>query len=248
MKLIKEMKIDVDVRVAAAVAAGLLGCGGLTGWLVCRSYMSRAFYGRLDQEMAALRLSLRNKYEKDAVMAKGVRLLEADELAATDHPASDLEDDDSGTDDSDQQDPEEGGDGPVSDDAEDDSGAAARVSADDDRGDGSPGPEDEPVAVLNRDNTKPYAISMVDFSNTDAEWQTLSLTWYEADGVLVDEKGEPVPNVLRTVGILNAAGFGGISGDPHIRLVRNEKLKADFEILLNEGSYADEVLNYGRPK
>lgn len=73
------------------------------------------------------------------------------------------------------------------------------------------------------------------------------LTWYQADEVLCDEQNKPVDNVSLISGELTPACFGGDSEDPNICLIINDALNLYLEIVRKEGSYADEVLNYGRP-
>jgi hypothetical protein len=100
---------------------------------------------------------------------------------------------------------------------------------------------------VERDHSKPYVISAEEFSETDIGWQQLTITYYAADKVLVDDKEQPIRDVRNTTGPLTSGDFGGISGDPNIRFVRNERLELDFEIVLDGRSYADVVLNYGNP-
>ena len=125
----------------------------------------------------------------------------------------------------------EGGDGDEADDGSDDQEPVARQL---------------PVPV-EQDGGSPYAISLDDFADQNEGWQQLTITYYALDDVLVDDKDQPIRDVLGTTGHLDALGFGGISEDPHIRFVRNPKLELDFEIVLDARSYADVILNYGNP-
>jgi hypothetical protein len=123
-----------------------------------------------------------------------------------------------------------------------------------------PGPEDEEVPEISGpmgadlhsgsvepDHAKPYAISRAAFGEMASEgFQMITLTYYASDKVLTDDKDQPITSVVQTVGPLDPLGFGGISEDPYIRYVRNHKLEIDFEIVMNMGSYADIVLNYGQ--
>lgn len=101
----------------------------------------------------------------------------------------------------------------------------------------------------NRDRTKPYVISDAEFAEGAQEGyhQCLTIKWYNGDKVLLDDKDQPITDILRTTGAIHKNGFGGVSGDPNIRYVRNENLEVDFEILFDPGSYVEEVLNYGNP-
>jgi len=101
--------------------------------------------------------------------------------------------------------------------------------------------------TLVRDTSKPYGIGIEEFCDPPDGYRQITITYYASDKVLVDDKNGPILDIVKTVGPLTALDFGGISGDPHIRYVRNPNLDADFEIILNAGSYAEEILHYGRP-
>lgn len=94
---------------------------------------------------------------------------------------------------------------------------------------------------------KPRRISLAEFSETPPGTQNITITYYGGDKVLVDEKDEPIRDHHKIVGALTPLSFGGISGDPHICYVRNEELEVDFEVVLDARSYAEAILNYGRP-
>jgi hypothetical protein len=94
----------------------------------------------------------------------------------------------------------------------------------------------------------PHEISVDDFGELIPQgWQCISITYYAADKVLVDDKEQPIRDAIGTVGLLAPELFGLKSGNPHIRFVRNRRLEVDFEIALNAGSYAETVLGYGQP-
>lgn len=104
-----------------------------------------------------------------------------------------------------------------------------------------------PWPPAERDRTQPYVISDDEFAEGPEQGvhQSLSVKWYDDDQVLVDDQGQPIPDIRRTTGLLSKSGFGGVSGDPNIRYVRNERLEIDFEIAFDERSYTEAVLNYG---
>lgn len=88
----------------------------------------------------------------------------------------------------------------------------------------------------------PYILEHDEFYNS--EFQTTSITWYEGDGVLSDERDEHIPDIDGTVGEDNLKKFGHGSRDPNILYVRNERLDVDFEIVLNKGKYTEQVLGF----
>ena len=84
---------------------------------------------------------------------------------------------------------------------------------------------------------KPYIIAPEEFGEID-DHETISLTYY-ADRVLADEDDELVENIDDTVGFDSLARFGEYEDDSVF--VRNEKLKCDYEILLDQRTYLDVV-------
>jgi hypothetical protein len=121
---------------------------------------------------------------------------------------------------------------------------------DDDTGDASgslPADEGLPPAV-DRNLDGPYVISLEEFVDPPPGWQQITITYYAADKVMVDERRDPIPHFQKITGPINGPqDFGGISGDPHLRYVRNLIMDTDFEIVFDAKSFAGEVLNYGQP-
>lgn len=95
----------------------------------------------------------------------------------------------------------------------------------------------EPVAVLNDDivDEDPYVISPEEFGNLDHS--LLSFTYYAGDKVICDENDQPLDNPDDIFGTYALGTFGMY--DDYTVYVRNDKLKCDYEILLDERSYAN---------
>lgn len=104
------------------------------------------------------------------------------------------------------------------------------------------------VTPKDRDTSKPYIMSYEEFADPPVGHQQITVTFYAADKVLTDDQDQPVPNHTLITGEFSALSFGGVSKDPHVLYIRNEERDIDFEIILNAGSYADAILNYGRPE
>lgn len=84
---------------------------------------------------------------------------------------------------------------------------------------------------------KPYVISPEEFGE-DEEYEKISLTYY-ADQVLADENDELVEDVEGAVGFESLTHFGEYEDDSVF--VRNDRLKCDYEILLDQRTYSDVV-------
>lgn len=82
---------------------------------------------------------------------------------------------------------------------------------------------------------RPYVISPDEFGEKD-DYETTSLFYY-ADRVLAYTTGEPIHDVDAIVGRESLDSFGEY--EPDSVYVRNDKLKTDYEILLDEDNYAD---------
>lgn len=86
-------------------------------------------------------------------------------------------------------------------------------------------------------NDKPYVISPEEFGEYE-EYEKISLTYY-GDQVLADENDELVEDVEGAVGFESLTHFGEYEDDSVF--VRNDRLKCDYEILLDQRTYSDVV-------
>lgn len=90
----------------------------------------------------------------------------------------------------------------------------------------------------------PYVIPIAEFFQDKEEYQKLTITYYEKDDTLVDERQSPIPDVEGTVGKNFAEQFGDRSDDANIVYIRNNRLDCDFEVVRDSGSYISTVLGY----
>lgn len=81
----------------------------------------------------------------------------------------------------------------------------------------------------------PYIITPDEFGEFD-DYETISLTYY-ADGVLTDDMDEPIEDVDGLVGVDSLSHFGEYEDDSVF--VRNDRMKADYEILSDLRNYSD---------
>ena len=93
--------------------------------------------------------------------------------------------------------------------------------------------ENKPKPV---DLDEPYVISPDEFGEFD-DYEQISLTYYEGDGFLADDMDELVDDIEDIVGFESLNHFGEYEEDAvH---VRNDRLKADYEILVDTRSYRE---------
>ena len=82
---------------------------------------------------------------------------------------------------------------------------------------------------------KPYVISPDEFGEFE-DYERISLSYY-ADQILADEDDEKVEDVDNVVGLESLIHFGEFEDDSVF--VRNDRLKCDYEILLDQRTYSD---------
>lgn len=80
-----------------------------------------------------------------------------------------------------------------------------------------------------------YVISPEEFDELE-DYDTHSLTYY-SDGVLTDEQDNPIDDIDEVVGLESLETFGMYETDAVY--VRNERLKTDYEILLDMRPYSE---------
>jgi hypothetical protein len=95
--------------------------------------------------------------------------------------------------------------------------------------------------LKHRSSDHPYVIHKDEFFEAANEYTQMTLTYYAGDRILVNDEDEtPVYIHEKITGPLL---FGhGTNGDPNVVYVRNDQLKAEYEILKDPGMYSVEVL------
>jgi hypothetical protein len=95
--------------------------------------------------------------------------------------------------------------------------------------------------LTSRTEDAPYIIHTDEYHDDERHYRHTTLTYYKGDDVLVDDKEVPIYNPDLIVGKDNLL-FGKGSGDESIVFIRNDKLEAEFEVILDTGFYQVEVL------
>lgn len=97
-----------------------------------------------------------------------------------------------------------------------------------------------------RTSDKPYIITHDEYFAGEENYETISLTYYEMDDTLVDERDQPIEDVESVIGEDHLVRFGSGSKDKNVVFIRNVALETDYEVVKSKGSYLEEVL--GMPK
>ena len=104
---------------------------------------------------------------------------------------------------------------------------------------------EQTVSVFNntpRDSAKPYVVAEDEYMANDSGFEQSTLTYYEADDTLVDERDEIIASPHDVIGEQFRTQFGVDSRNENIVYFRHEKLGLEFEVVRSEGSYKKEVL------
>lgn len=109
-----------------------------------------------------------------------------------------------------------------------------------------PGDEVMEALMADRDPAAPYIITKSEYYENEPDIEQKRFTYYEGDGVLVDDQEEynPIQDIDRVAGDDNLLRFGYGSGDEHTLYVRNESVDPpmDLYITRSTGHYAIEVM------
>lgn len=98
---------------------------------------------------------------------------------------------------------------------------------------------DYETEVRNRTEDAPYVLHKDEFYGEESGYTQVTLTYYAGDQILCDEDDSPVYNHELITGPLL---FGHGSNDPNVVHIRNDKRKAEYEILFDPGLYSVDVL------
>lgn len=96
----------------------------------------------------------------------------------------------------------------------------------------------------NRSEDTPYVISHDEFMASEKDYQQVSLTYYEGDDVLADEKDQVIDDEDAVVGSHNLLRFGQGSKDNNIVYIRNDRLTLEFEVVRSQNKYVEQVLGF----
>ena len=98
------------------------------------------------------------------------------------------------------------------------------------------------LRISPRDEGLPYIVTTQEFFDEHDDYDTHSVTYYEDDRMLVDDRGTIISDIEGNLGPDYNLAFGLGSGEPHVVYIRNEQRTNDYEVLLEPGSYTENVL------
>lgn len=97
----------------------------------------------------------------------------------------------------------------------------------------------EALRKAREDQKLPYPISAAEFHNTQQWYEKITLTYFEGNDVLTDDREDPIDNPEEFVGTDYKKFFGMIDeNEPDIVMIRNDCNGCDYEICRVPASYA----------
>lgn len=98
--------------------------------------------------------------------------------------------------------------------------------------------------AMTRNRKVPYVIREDEYFENDTGFDQKTLTYFKGDDTLCDDADQIIEDVEATVGKANLDTFGRISNDPNVTYVRNEKLRVEYEIVLDHQNYGEVVAGF----
>lgn len=81
-----------------------------------------------------------------------------------------------------------------------------------------------------RTGDDPFVISKDEYYANNAQYETYDLTFFEKDGVLIDDQENAIPDTNEVVGDRNLQRFGVMSEDNNVVYIQNDKSNCLFRI------------------
>ena len=96
----------------------------------------------------------------------------------------------------------------------------------------------ESLHKAREDQKLPYIIEAAAFHNTQQWYEKITLTYFEGNDILTDDREDPIDNPEELVGVDYKKFFGIDEDEPDIVFVRNDCNGCDYEICRVPASYA----------
>ena len=95
------------------------------------------------------------------------------------------------------------------------------------------------IELKQRDEAHPYVLHEDEYFANERDYEHLTLTFYEGDDILTDDKDAPIYNYEAVIGPLM---FGHGTDDPNVFYVRNTVLESEYEIVYDPEAYCEAIL------
>lgn len=92
-------------------------------------------------------------------------------------------------------------------------------------------------------NDSVRVITYEEFDGENDDYTKTTLTYYQGDDTVADEMDDIIADVEATLGPDGISSFGKLDpNSPDTAYIRNDRLRADYEVLLEEKSYREVVV------
>lgn len=98
---------------------------------------------------------------------------------------------------------------------------------------------DQDEEELRRSKDRPYILHVDEFIENESGYHQDTITYFAGDNIMCDSDDTPMYDYPSLMGELL---FGHGSRESHIVYIRNDRLGLEWEILLHEGKYHEEIL------
>lgn len=98
-----------------------------------------------------------------------------------------------------------------------------------------------------RTDDAPFLISVAEYFDDCRENTKLSITYFAGDNIICYEDDSVMLDPEESFGIINLSRFGVASDSEHIVYVRNPRTSVDYEIVRDDGKYAEMVAHLMGP-
>jgi len=99
------------------------------------------------------------------------------------------------------------------------------------------------IEAVSESKDHPYIINEAEFMENETGYEQMTLTWFSEDETLVDDGEQIFENLDMKVGRENLNKFGE-QEDPSCMYVRNDITRIEYEIVLDERSFAEVVAGF----
>ena len=93
-----------------------------------------------------------------------------------------------------------------------------------------------------RSHDIPYVLHVEEYEESEMGFDQITLTYYMGDDIVTDDNDVPVYRHQNIIGDRVRELFGHGSQDANVVYIRNENLRAEYEVLRDNGSYEVDVI------
>lgn len=98
---------------------------------------------------------------------------------------------------------------------------------------------DDEAELAARNPEEPYVLTLQEFMADESSYRQSTVTYYAGDDIMADESDTPIYGYAKLMGELK---FGHGSNDRNVCYIRNDVAHQEWEVLLHQGRFEEEIL------